>query len=164
MAKVIFFGAKLPFAQIRKLYKDTLQDPDQFAALIFQNEIDDTSKKDNEYILICYPVDNKGKVTNGQSKISLIKDANKNSEKAKKVNLANLPLSREKIKDLIDLDPSGQLIDHLHFTPKPYPVVTKPDDPYIAYNYEAHDANGQIAIKGFVGGDINPSPPAPPGN
>lgn len=151
MAQVRFYAMKLDFKIIKKLVEDNPSTSD-FAALVFQLEMQDANQWRDEYILIAYPVNGDGKTIG--NKIEL--DTNKNDLfKAKdRLYLGNLPLIRSRIDGYIGADPTGKLIDHLYFQPMQY-------GDYVSYKIITKSKDDIMAL-GLDDEFLKPSPPAPP--
>lgn len=155
MPKVHFYAMKLDFANLIKMDKDYPSDTD-FAFLIFQPEIENSEKRQDEYILTAYRVGSDLKTKAPVDAKYLTPDSTKSDPIKGKLNFGNLPFSRQRIKDYIKQDPGGTLIDYLHLVPEKY----ESDNSYISYRITriyktaAHDGEeGALPV---------PPPPPPP--
>lgn len=155
MPKVNFYAMKLDFANLIKMDKDYPSDTD-FAFLIFQPEIENSEKRQDEYILTAYRVGSDGITKAPVDAKYLTRDSAKSDPIKGRLNFGNLPFSRQRIKDYIKRYPGGTLIDYLHLVPEKY----ESDNSYISYRITpvyitaAHDAEeGALPV---------PPPPPPP--
>src|SRR5688572_11879591 len=152
MPKVNFYAMKLDFANLIKMDKDFPSETD-FAFLIFQPEIENSEKKHDEYILTAYRIGSDWKTKARVDAKYLTPDSAKSDPIKGKLNFANLPFSRQRIKGYIEQDPGGSLINYLHLVPEKYDR----DNSYISYRitpiYKTAHGPGEGAL---------PAPPPPP--
>jgi hypothetical protein len=152
MPKVNFYAMKLDFANLIKMDKDFPSDTD-FAFLVFQPEIENSEKRQDEYILTAYRVGSDWTTKARVDSRYLIPDSAKSDPIKGKLNFANLPFSRKRIKDYIKQDPNGNLIDYLHLVPEKYDR----DDSYISYRITPINKTDHETGEGAL-----PVPPPPP--
>lgn len=154
MPKVHFYAMKLDFANLIKIDKDYPSETD-FAFLIFQPEIENSEKRHDEYILTAYRVGSDWKTKAKIDAEYLTSDSEKSDPIKGKLNFANLPFSRQRIKDYIKQDPTGSLISYLHLVPEKYDR----NESYISYRITA--VNKTAAHETEEGAPPLPPPPPP---
>jgi hypothetical protein len=158
MAKVNFYRAKFNFSDLLALSKKYPKEAD-FSYLIFQSQIDDSNKRNDDYILTAYVVGGNMHVQEPVSSTALLPDTSTDPFEFKgKLFFANYYWSREKIEELIKTDPGGSLIDYVLFSPNKYPR----SDRYVHYTYVPVYKAAGTALGDE--GALNPSPPADPGS
>lgn len=153
MPKVNFYSMKLDFANLIRMDKDYPSETD-FAFLIFQPEIENSENKHDEYILTAYRVGSDWQTKAKVDATYLTPDSTKSDPIKGKLNFANLPFRRQRIKGYLDQDPSGSLINYLHLVPEKYDR----DDSYISYRITPIYKTDEDEI----GEGVLPIPPPPP--
>ena len=135
-----FFGATLSYTDTISYYYRQ----GDFSRFIIQAMIENGGKADDDYNIVLWAVDNKGKVMNGSSAIKVPLN-NHTLPAKKKVHFANVPLSKEDLNDLYKGDPFDLELRPVFYL----------DTDYVGFDVYKVNEVTLVALK-----TLNPSPPA----
>jgi hypothetical protein len=161
MAQVRFYSMRLSFQKLRDLL--TQYNSDRFANLIFQAQNPDAPRDRDEYDLIAYVVAADGSATyvlqGAEGDGALIRDTDIDPlrKHARRIALANYPLSRARIQGYVDA--GGNLVEYLLLQPQDFAN----DDRYVFYTITPKNSQGSLVGAAFDDNELNPCPPNQPG-
>jgi hypothetical protein len=145
MAKVYFYGAKLPIATLSGWYEKG------YKKVIFQLESRDSNSNRDEYFLIAYPINTDTKTV---GEVFTLESTEQKVGVKDKLLIGNLPLYEDQIKKF--LAEAGAV--YILFTSKLPSTSTPKLKDYVIYHLQSMP----VTVEALVEEELHPSPPAPP--